>query len=77
MSGDGGHVLSPSQRGERSSLIFFHSSQQGHINAAEKVGSIYFFGQGAAIDYPRAMAAYKVGAEGGDAACKHQILMRI
>ena len=26
-----------------------------------------------AIDYPRAMAAYKVGAEGGDAFCQHQL----
>ena len=25
------------------------------------------------IDYPRAMAAYKVGAEGGDAFCQHQL----
>jgi TPR repeat protein len=49
------------------------TSRQGHIKAAEKVGSIYFFGQGAAIDYPRAMAAYKVGAEGGDATCQNQV----
>ena len=26
-----------------------------------------------AIDYPRAMAAYKVGAEGGDAKCQYQV----
>ena len=26
-----------------------------------------------AIDYPRAMAAYKVGAEGGDAVSQHQL----
>ena len=26
-----------------------------------------------AIDYPRAMAAFKVGAEGGDAACQFQV----
>ena len=26
-----------------------------------------------AIDYPRAMAAYKIGAEAGDAACQHQL----
>ena len=28
-----------------------------------------------AKDYPRAMAAYKVGAEGGDAGCQHQVGM--
>ena len=28
-----------------------------------------------AIDYPRAMAAYKVGAEGGDALCQFQVGM--
>ena len=26
-----------------------------------------------AIDYPRAMAAYKVGAEGGNAVCQYQV----
>ena len=26
-----------------------------------------------AIDYPRAMAAYKIGAEAGDARCQHQL----
>ena len=26
-----------------------------------------------AVDYPRAMAAYKVGAEGGDAVCQYQV----
>ena len=26
-----------------------------------------------AVDYPRAMAAYKVGGEGGDALCQHQV----
>ena len=31
------------------------------------VGNIYYWGQGVAIDYPQAMAAYKVVAEGGDA----------
>ena len=34
---------------------------------------VYYWGQGAAIDYPRAMAAYKVGAEGGDALCQYQV----
>ena len=28
-----------------------------------------------AVDYSRAMAAYKVGAEGGDAVCQHQVGM--
>ena len=41
--------------------------------AAKTIGSIYFWGQGAAIDYPRALAAYKVGAEGGDAVCQYQV----
>ena len=45
------------------------TSHQGHIGAAALVGCIYHWGQGVAIDYPRAMAAYKVGAEGGDARC--------
>ena len=36
---------------------------------------IYCCGHGVAIDYLRAMAAYKVGAEGGDAACQHQVGM--
>ena len=37
------------------------------------VGNIYCWGQGVAIDKPRAMAAYKVAAEGGDASCQHQV----
>jgi len=41
--------------------------------AAYFVGSIYFWGQGVAVDYPRAMAAYKVGAEGGHAVCQWQV----
>ena len=49
--------------------------QQGHIGAAETVGSIYGWGHGAAVDYRRAMAAYKVGAEGGDAVCQYQVGM--
>ena len=36
---------------------------------------MYCWGQGVAIDHPRAMAAYKVGAEGGDAVCQHQVGM--
>ena len=41
--------------------------------AASFVGNIYHWGQGVAIDHPRAMAAYKVGAEGGDADCQWQV----
>ena len=41
--------------------------RQGLNKAARAVGGIYHWGQGAPIDYPRAMAAYKVGAEGGHA----------
>ena len=39
------------------------------------LGDIYLWGQGVSIDYPRAMAAYKVGAEGGDALCQHEVGM--
>ena len=34
---------------------------------------MYYWGKGVAIDYPRAMAAYKVAAEGGDALSQHQV----
>ena len=37
------------------------------------VGSIYFWGQGVAVDYPRAMAAYKVGTKEGDTTCQYQV----
>ena len=37
------------------------------------VGNIYDWGQGVEVDYPRAMAAYKVAAEGGDARCQWQV----
>ena len=46
---------------------------QGHIGAAHAIGAIYNWGQGASIDYPRAMAAYKVGAEGGDTVCQYAV----
>jgi TPR repeat protein len=39
------------------------------------IGCIYFWGQGVAVDYPQAMAAYKAGAEGGNALCQHQVGM--
>ena len=48
------------------------ASPQGHIGAAAFVGSIFYWGNGVPVDYPRAMAAYKVGAEGGDALCQYQ-----
>ena len=56
-----------------SALITSTRTCQGHIEAARGVGSIYFWGQGVAADYPRAMAAYKVGAEGGDVMCQWQV----
>ena len=31
------------------------------------------YGHGVAIDYERALAAYKIGAEGGDAICENQL----
>ena len=42
-------------------------SLQGHILAAQAIGDIYSWGKGVAIDYPRAMAAYKIAAEAGEA----------
>ena len=48
---------------------------QGHILAVGAIGDIYYCGKGVAKDYPRAMTAYKVGAEGGDALCQHQVGM--
>ena len=46
---------------------------QGHILAAQAIGDIYYWGKGVAIDYPRAMAAYKIAAEAGDAVSQHQV----
>ena len=34
---------------------------------------MYYWGKGVAIDYPRAMAAYKVAAEAGDAVSQFQV----
>ena len=51
----------------------FDIHPQGHILAAHMLGDIYHWGQGVAIDYPRAMAAYKVAAEAGDAVSQHQV----
>ena len=42
------------------------------MEAASFVGNVYDWGQGVAVDYPRSMAAYKVGAEGGNATCQWQ-----
>ena len=41
--------------------------------AAAIIGSIYFHGEGVAVDYKRALPAYKTGAEGGDAHCQNQL----
>ena len=47
---------------------------QGHILATQAIGDVYYWGKGVAIDYPRAMAAYKIAAEAGDAlASQHQV----
>ena len=48
-------------------------SLQGHILAAQAIGDVYFWGKGVAIDYPRAMAAYEIAAEAGDALSQCQV----
>ena len=55
------------------SLIRAAPSTQGHVEAAAGVGCIYFFGQGVAVDCKRALAAYKTGAQGGNANCQYQL----
>ena len=55
------------------SLAFGLCVWQGHLGAAEAIGSIFNWGQGVSIDYPRAMAAYKVGVKGGSALCQWQV----
>ena len=55
------------------SLVCTAPSTQGHIEAAGFIGGVFFFGQGVAVDYKRALAAYKIGAEGGDANCQYQL----
>ena len=60
------------------SLLFTHVcplAYQGHLEAAAHLAGVYFWGQGVARNYLRAMAAYKVGAEGGDAVCQWQVGM--
>jgi len=55
-------------------LLHAHDhTMQGHILAALAIGDIYFWGKGVAKDYERAMAAYKVAAEAGDAGSQHQV----
>ena len=49
--------------------------RQGHILASIVIGDCYYWGKGVAIDYPRAMAAYKIAAEAGDATSQHQLGM--
>ena len=48
---------------------------QGHILAASAIGDAFYWGKGVAIDYPRAMAAYKIAAEAGHATCQFQVGM--
>ena len=49
------------------------SPSQGHIPATQTVGDVYYWGKGVAIDYPRAMAAYKIAAEAGHAQSQSQV----
>ena len=57
-------------------LLHAHNhAMQGHILAARAIGDIYCWGKGVAKDYERAMAAYKVAAEGGDALSQSQVGM--
>ena len=55
------------------SLICTAPSTQGHVEAAWLIGIIYYFAQGVAVDYKRALAATKIGAEGGNVYCQHQL----
>ena len=55
------------------SLVCTAPSTQGHVEAAALFGGIYYWGQGVAVDYKRAMAANKIGAEGGDAVSQFQL----
>ena len=48
------------------SLVCAAPSTQGHMEAAAIIGGIYYWGQGVAVDHKRALAAYKIGVEGGD-----------
>ena len=46
---------------------------QGHILAAQAIGDVYHWGKGVAVDYSRAMAAYKIAAEAGEALSQYQV----
>ena len=48
-------------------------SLQGHILAAQAIGDVYYWGKGVATDRLRAMAAYKIAAEAGDALSQWQV----
>ena len=48
-------------------------SLQGHILGAVAIGDVYYWGKGVAIDHPRAMAAYKIAAEAGQALSQYQV----
>ena len=52
----------------------FHTPQ-GHTGATALISSIYYWGQGVAVDQPRAVAGFKVAAKGGDARCQCQVGM--
>jgi len=55
--------------------LHYITPHQGHVEAADLIGSIYFWGQGVAVDYARAIAAYKVAAEGGYVVSQYQVGM--
>ena len=57
----------------RQNTMLTGSHRQGHIEAAEFLGGIYYWGQGVAIDYERAMVAYKIGAEAGDSTSQFHV----
>ena len=73
--GDGSGEHHASSTGFLHSRLHHDNPSQGHLLAALNSGFIYMWGQGVPIDYPRAMAAYKVGAEGGDAVCQWHVGM--
>ena len=54
----------------RRPLTVQHRSQ-GHLDATQEIGDLYHHGRGGvAKDSARALAAYKIGAEGGHARCQ-------
>ena len=55
------------------SLLCTPPFTQGHVEAAACIGAIYYWGQGVVVDHNRALAAYKIGAEGGNAYCQNQL----